>query len=93
MSLQETKYSSDDIPSIKPGQILCAQYTEDQSFYRASVNEIVDSKHVRVLYVDFGNQEVVEVERLRALRKEFQSQPVQAVQCCLHGIEPPNEAS
>lgn len=88
---ENTKHDADAILSIKPDQVFCAQFAADNSFYRASVLEIVNRKQVSVLYVDFGNQEVIDVEHLRILKKEFQSQPVQAFRCCLDGIQPVNE--
>ena len=33
------------------------------------------------------------MERLRILKKEFHSQPVQAFQCCLDGVQPANEVT
>ena len=91
--LQSTKYNADCIPSIAPDQIFCAQFTGDSFYYRARILEVVDSRNVRVLYIDFGNQEVIGVERLRILKKEFHSQPVQAFQCCLDGVQPANEVT
>ena len=91
--LQSTKYNADDIPSIAPDQIFCAQFTGDSFYYRARILEVVDSRNVRVLYIDFGNQEVIGVERLRILKKEFYLLPVQAFQCCLDGVQPANEVT
>lgn len=71
--------------------MFCAKFTGDGSFYRARVLEVIDSKHVKVQYVDFGNNEVIPVESLRVLISEFQTQPVQAYQCCLEGIQPADE--
>ena len=74
-----------------PGQIFCAKFSDDGHFYRARVLEVVDSKHVHVLYVDFGNKEVIAVEQLRVLINEFQTQPVQAYECCLDGVQPTDQ--
>ena len=76
---------------MSPGQIFCAKYTEDGNFYRARVLEVVDSKHIKVQYVDFGNKEVIPVDRLRVLIGEFQTQPIQAYECRLHGVEPADQ--
>ena len=88
---QTTTHSSASIPSILPGQIFCAKFTEDANFYRACVLEVIDSTQIKVLYVDFGNKEVIHVERLRVLISDFQTQPIQAYECCLDGIQPANQ--
>ncbi|CAB4010147.1 Hypothetical predicted protein [Paramuricea clavata] len=89
---KSTHHNSDAIPSVSPGQIFCAKFTEDGNFYRACVLEVVDHKNIKVQYVDFGNKEVIPVDRLRVLISEFQTQPVQAFECCLDGIDPANQA-
>ncbi|CAB4006904.1 Hypothetical predicted protein, partial [Paramuricea clavata] len=89
---KSTHHNSDAIPSVSPGQIFCAKFTEDDNFYRARVLEVVDHKNIKVQYVDFGNKEVIPVDRLRVLISEFQTQPIQAFECCLDGVDPTNEA-
>ena len=79
------------IPSVSPGQFFCAQFTEDGNFYRACVLEVMDSKHVKILYVDFGNKEVIPVTSLRVLISDFRTQPMQAFECCLDGIQPTDQ--
>ena len=76
---------------MSPGQIFCAKFTEDGNFYRARVLEVVDRKHIKVQYIDFGNKEVIPVDRLRVLISEFQTQPIQAFESCLDGIDPANQ--
>ncbi len=73
---------------MSPGQIFCAQFSEDGNFYRSCVLEVVDRKHVKVQYVDFGNKEIIPVESLRVLVSEFQTQAIQAYECCLADIQP-----
>ena len=46
---------------------------------------------MKVLYVDFGNKEVVPVADLRVLISDFRTQPIQAFECCLDGIQPKNQ--
>ncbi|CAB4039042.1 tudor and KH domain-containing, partial [Paramuricea clavata] len=88
---KSSRYNLGAFPSVSPGQIFCAKYTEDGSFYRARVLEVVDSKHIKVQYVDFGNKEVIPVDRLRVLISEFRTQPIQAYECCLHGVQPADQ--
>lgn len=69
----------------------CAQFSEDDSWYRARITENStkdDTSQVQVIYVDFGNHEQVPVSRLRALRKEHAELPMMAVLCALDGAVP-----
>jgi len=46
------------------------------------------SRKVEVHFVDFGNREVVECEDLRDITETILTElPVQALSCCLHGID------
>ena len=54
---------------------------------------MVDSAHVKVLYIDFGNKEVIPVEKLRVLISDFQKPPIQAFECCLEGVQPLDQVS
>lgn len=69
----------------------CAQFSEDDSWYRARITENStkdDTSQVEVIYVDFGNHEQVPVSRLRVLRKEHAELPMMAVLCALDGAVP-----
>lgn len=74
--------------SISPGDVYCAQFTEDEKFYRACVLDVVDNENVKVLYVDFGNTEILPVVKLRVLIDQFKVTPIQAYECCLDGVQP-----
>lgn len=70
----------------------CAQFSEDDSWYRARITESStkdDTSQVQVIYVDFGNHEPLPVSRLRMLRKEHAELPMMAVLCALDGAVPP----
>ena len=70
----------------------CAQFSEDDSWYRARITESStkdDTSLVQVIYVDFGNHEPLPVSRLRMLRKEHAELPMMAVLCALDGAAPP----
>ena len=66
----------------------CAQFTEDDSWYRARITESCakDTSQAQVIYVDFGNHEPLPVSRLRMLRKEHAETPMMAVLCALDGV-------
>ena len=64
-----------------------AFYEADRNWYRGRIVSC-DSGRVTVLYVDYGNTEVVRVEQVRSAAAQFlRSPPVQAVKCCLQGAE------
>ncbi|XP_068114108.1 tudor domain-containing protein 1 isoform X2 [Hyperolius riggenbachi] len=93
-SLKNT-YSSPDYlkkayePSV--GEICVAKYAQDQLWYRAVVcsTEIM-SKTAQVLYLDFGNKEVVSFSDLQPVHKDIPLLPPCAMNCRIaHVVEPP----
>ena len=71
----------------------CAQFTEDDNWYRARIVECYtkgDTPRAQVIYVDFGNHEPLPVSRLRMLRKEQAELPMMAVLCALEGVMQPD---
>ena len=69
------------ISSPKVGDICCSKYSEDEQYYRSKVLSISGSM-VTILFVDYGNQETVEVSALKELSPQFCNLPVQGVVCC-----------
>lgn len=71
----------------------CAALYDDQ-WYRAEIKDINGEK-IRVVYVDYGNEETVTVKSLRSIRSDLVTTlPAQAIKCTLHGyrvIEPTQE--
>ncbi|XP_043481522.1 uncharacterized protein LOC122510734 isoform X2 [Leptopilina heterotoma] len=63
-----------------------AQYADDERWYRAVIQKI-DGTNATVLFVDYGNVEVVCFNKLKEIRDEFTSLPIQAVPCKLFGPE------
>ncbi|XP_023804281.1 tudor and KH domain-containing protein, partial [Cyanistes caeruleus] len=78
-------------PSLHPGDIVAAPYLEDGEWYRARVLGTLDSGHLDLYYVDFGDNGEAPPEALRALRSDFLSLPFQAIECSLAGIVPNGE--
>ena len=85
--LQDGEYQ---LESPTPGLLCCAQYTADDVWYRAVVQEMVDDENISVHFVDYGNDERLLRTRVKALHEQFQSLPIQAVKCSLFGVEPSN---
>ncbi|KAM6999280.1 tudor and KH domain-containing protein [Passerculus sandwichensis] len=75
-------------PSLQPGAIVAAPFLDDGEWYRARVLGTLDSGHLELHYVDFGDSGQAPPGALRALRSDFLSLPFQAIECSLAGIVP-----
>ncbi|KAI8981040.1 tudor domain-containing protein [Pilobolus umbonatus] len=77
-------------PTFKPrvGEVVCAQFTEDDCWYRARIRKM-SHEGVEVVYVDFGNSETLSRTRLRPLPVQFQSLKPQAHEAVLSFIKSP----
>ena len=78
-----------DTIQIKIGQPIVSQYAEDDHFYRARVTQILSVSDVEVMFVDFGNSEIVDVSRLRRTHPVYLGVPIECYQCRLYMIQPP----
>ena len=69
------------------GKPCIAFYAADSGWYRGHVVSVT-SGQVKVLYVDYGNTEVVPIRQVRPAQLQFlKSPPIQAIRCCLRGAE------
>ncbi|XP_058650090.1 tudor domain-containing protein 1 isoform X2 [Onychostoma macrolepis] len=72
-----------------PGTVCCSLFSEDNQWYRAKVLAYSSEDRVCVGYIDFGNSEEVELNRLRPISKELLALATQAIPCSLAGIKSP----
>ena len=75
------------LQSPRIGQLCCALYSEDYSWYRAKIKDI-QGHNARVFFIDYGNEENISVGTLKQLREKYTLLPSQAVECCLANIKP-----
>ncbi|XP_072027405.1 uncharacterized protein [Amphiura filiformis] len=83
-------YSQPDRQSIMPkeGGLCAAQFSQDNGWYRAKVVGAASHNSAKVLFVDFGNEEVVNHTAIKKLSEEFHKIPVMAQHCCLGNVQP-----
>ena len=70
------------------GELCLAQFSGDQCWYRAVVEQEVSESQMMVVFVDYGNQDVVSVDSIRRITRSFILLPIQARECFLAGIQP-----
>ncbi|XP_076751739.1 protein tudor [Xylocopa sonorina] len=76
---------------MKESEILCgtyciAQYSEDLKWYRAVIKS-VEGRSATVQFVDYGNTEIIQFNKIKSIQKEFLKLPIQAVHCRLFGLK------
>ncbi|NXQ12103.1 TDRD1 protein, partial [Peucedramus taeniatus] len=78
-------------PSFCPaaGNVCCAQFTEDNLWYRAAVTAYPSEDTVLVDYMDYGNSDSLPLTRLRPIIPSLMDLPAQAIRCSLAGVKPP----
>ncbi|XP_055086710.1 RING finger protein 17 [Periophthalmus magnuspinnatus] len=66
----------------------CVALFEDKMWYRAQITGHPGGRKVEVVYVDFGNKEILPVTDLRKIKDEFFALPAMAIHCCLSDVVP-----
>lgn len=77
--------------SLRTDMACCAKFSEDHTWYRAKVTALHGS-NVEVLFVDYGNTEIVPVSAVKELKVEFLSLPCQALKCALENTKPTGDS-
>ncbi|KFP88300.1 Tudor domain-containing protein 1, partial [Apaloderma vittatum] len=77
-------------PAFHPavGSLCCAQFTEDNLWYRGVVTACVSEDTVLVGYIDYGNLEALPLTRLQPMIPRLMDLPAQAIRCALAGVKP-----
>ncbi|XP_075884246.1 tudor domain-containing protein 1 isoform X2 [Nelusetta ayraudi] len=90
MELQKTYNCPQAVTYTPCVDELCAvQFSSDMNWYRGLVQALAaDQKKAKVLYIDFGNEEDVPVERIKPLAAEIQPFFPCAMECYIAGVVP-----
>lgn len=68
-------------------RVCLARYTADKCYYRAIIKDRTSKSQVRVRYVDYLNEEIVERKYVRECPDEFLTKPLKHLVVKLHGIK------
>lgn len=79
------KFNADLFPAI--GELVLAKYS-DGMYYRGKVTDIANSQFVKVFFLDYGNDDMIEVNNLFIWDKAFEAIPFQAHRFVIANIEP-----
>ncbi|XP_051925326.1 tudor domain-containing protein 1 isoform X2 [Hippocampus zosterae] len=71
------------------GEVCAAQFSADLIWYRGLVQKLAaDKKSAHILYIDYGNEEDVPVDRIRPLPADLEPFHPCAMECRVAGVEP-----
>lgn len=91
LSEDMNKHASDQPLIFEPsvGQACCTEYADDGKWYRGEIysTDMLPMGKVEVLFVDYGNLDLVPRDAIRMLKKEWVEYPVQQLKCKLHGVQ------
>lgn len=75
------------VTTVNVGTLCCARYSVDSAWYRAVVTDVLSASEVRVLFIDYGNTDVVSVSTdLKLLHQNFHTKPPFVFHCALEGL-------
>lgn len=75
------------LSAINVGDVCCAQFSEDNQWYRAVVEDNTNGA-LTVRFIDYGNTETLPISRIKILKDAFFAEPPLVVKCSLLGIKP-----
>ena len=74
---------------VQPGMVCLSQFSEDNEWYRAQIQDVISGEAVLVSFVDYGNSEVVSLDRIVVLPPQFGIVPLHVIHCTLfESVEP-----
>ncbi|XP_033632805.1 uncharacterized protein LOC117294486 isoform X2 [Asterias rubens] len=88
-----TKYDDGSMNPHEPkiGQLCAARFSADNAWYRArAVEKVAPESAVKVMFVDYGNVEVVALNEIRKLEGWLTEVPEFSHRCGIHGMIAPS---
>ncbi|KAG8982890.1 hypothetical protein FRB90_006475, partial [Tulasnella sp. 427] len=79
--------------SPKPGDLVSARFSADNSWYRGKIRKIVGKAEYDVVFIDYGNQETVSLANIRPLDEKFRGLAGQAQDARLSFVKLPDASS
>ena len=92
----QSYYSSLPVKAIAEPKIdnyCCAQFTEDNLFYRGIIKRLNNSTSCDVYFIDYGNTETIALPMIKEVQSDFKELPAMAVECSLSGVSPHSGSS
>ena len=84
----ETEHTAPE--ELTVGLICAGRYSVDETWYRAVIKEICSDGSYTVQFVDYGNEETVEIDSLATLSQSVSEMPYFAVHCKLDALSSAN---
>ncbi|XP_046734987.1 RING finger protein 17 [Diprion similis] len=86
--MQEEACHQPILEEVRSGAPCCAKYGSNGIWYRASITEIEpDAERVKVMYVDYGDEEHQNIGTIHLLKKDWLAVPVMTYRCKLWKIQ------
>ncbi|RXM99731.1 Tudor domain-containing protein 6 [Acipenser ruthenus] len=79
-----------DADRLQPEDLVCAEFPDDGSWYRAVLKNKLEDGTLNVEFLDFGNTATIDSTRVRLLSQEFIKIPRLSIHCLLSGVESAN---
>ncbi|XP_041105638.1 tudor domain-containing 6-like isoform X2 [Polyodon spathula] len=79
-----------DADSLQPDDLVCAEFPDDGSWYRAVLKNKLEDGTLNVEFLDFGNTATIDATKVRPLPQEFIKIPRLSIHCLLTGVESAN---
>ncbi|XP_069688826.1 RING finger protein 17 isoform X2 [Periplaneta americana] len=83
--------------SVMKDGLYMVQYHEDMKWYRARVRAVIPEsgetkeEMADILYIDYGNTQIVPTTKLRCIPPKFAHTPAIALHCSMFGVRPVND--
>lgn len=83
-----TTPSAPNTAPFRAGDLVSAKFSADNAWYRAKIRKnVVSRKEAEVVFIDYGNSEVVPHSNLRPLDVRFKTLPPQAKEATLSFVK------